>query len=257
VTPISRRIALAVALGFLATVAPSRAADAPAPAAPGRVVVLAAASLAAAFGAVDDAFERAQPGTTVETSFAGSQILVQQIREGAPADVFAAADEASMKAVADAGELAEPARVFAKNRLAIAVRPGNPSGIRTLADLGRPGLIVALGGPSVPVGRYAAEAFKRAGVPVPTASQEPDVKAVVTKIVLGEADAGIVYVTDVTAAGGKIEGVPIPDAHNVEARYPIAVLRDAPNAAGARALVAFVLGPDGQAVLRRFGFASP
>ncbi len=182
---------------------------------------------------------------------------MQQIREGAPADVFASADEPNMQKLVDAGEIAGPPAIFARNRLAIAVAKGNPRRVTGLADLGRPDLTVALCAETVPCGRYARAAFGKAGVTLPTASQELDVKAVLTRVALGEADAGIVYVTDVAAAGGTVEGVTIPDAHNVEARHPIAPLRGAPNPAGARVLVAWVLGAEGQAVLRTFGFAAP
>lgn len=219
------------------------------------IVVLAAASLRGPFETMGAEVERAHPGMKVEFSFAGTPTLVQQIDDGAAADVFASADEANMQRVAAAGELAGAPRLFAYNHLAIVVPRGNPKAILSLADLLRPGLTLALAAPSVPAGRYAGEAFHRAGLTPPAASQEADVKAVVTKVALGEADAGIVYVTDARAAGAAVEGIDLPPAHNVVARYPIAVLKAAPNPAGARAFVDFAVSPAGQSILARFGFA--
>lgn len=223
----------------------------------GEVTVSAAASLTGAFQQIAQEFQAAHPGVVVKTNFAGSQMLVQQIQEGAPVDVFASADEPNMKRVADADELAAPARIFARNLLEILVHEGNPEKVAALADLTKPGLVLSLCGPSVPAGRYAREIFTKAGLTVPPTSEELDVKAVVSRVVLGEADAGIVYVTDVRAAGDKAEGVAIPEASNVVARYPIAVLKDAPNRAAADAFVAYVLSPAGQKTLAKFGFLAP
>jgi len=220
------------------------------------VTVFAAASLAEAFRAAGDAFRAAHADLRPEFNFAGSSTLAQQIEQGAPADVFASADEANMQRLVEKA-LASAPLVFAQNRLAIVVAPGNPKRLARLADLGAPGLVVALCAPAVPAGRYAAEAFGKAGVAVPTASQEADVKAVVTKVALGEADAGVAYVTDARAASGKVDMVAIPDAHNPVARYPIAVLRDAPNAGAGRVFVEFIRSDAGQAILARFGFARP
>jgi molybdate transport system substrate-binding protein len=221
------------------------------------VTVFAAASLTEAFRTIGTDFEAANPGTKVEFNFAGSSTLARQIVEGAPADVFASADEENMKKAADAGDVAGATQAFARNRLAIIVPRGNPKHVTGLADLGRSGMTIALAAPAVPVGRYAAEAFAKAGVPTPAGSNEADVKAVVTRVALGEADAGVVYTTDVAAGGQKVEAVTIPDAQNVLARYPIATLKGAPNAAGARAFVAYVLSPSGQRVLARSGFLAP
>jgi molybdate transport system substrate-binding protein len=221
---------------------------------PTPVNVFAAASLTAAFQSVGAAFEKALPAVKIQFNFGGSSTVVQQIQQGAPADVFASADEGNMQKLTDGKALSGTAQIFARNRLQIAVGPGNPKHIAGLADLATPGLTIALCGPTVPCGHYAAEAFAKAGVRVPPASQEVDVKAVLSKVSMGEADAGIVYVTDVRAAGGKAEGVDIPEAHNVVARYPIAVLKSAPNAAAAAAFVDFVLSPEGQRVLASFGF---
>lgn len=246
---------IALLTAFWAARAPG--ADNVQPAAAHTVVVLAAASLTDAFKAIGADFEKAHPGMATQFSFAGSSTLVQQIGEGAPADVFASADEANMQQAADAGELAAPARIFATNSLVIAVPAGNPTHIATLADLTRSGLSLALAAPTVPAGKYAAQAFAKAGLSVPSASQEVDVRAVLNKVALDEADAGIVYVTDIRAAGGKVEAVPIPEQHNVIARYPIAVLKHAANPKGAAAFADVVLSPAGRATLNRFGFTAP
>jgi molybdate transport system substrate-binding protein len=220
----------------------------------GTVRVFAAASLTAAFQRVAGAFEKAHPGVRVELNFAGSQTLVQQIQQGAPADVFASADEVNMQKLVASGEVAGAPQLFAHNALQVVVAAGNPKHIAGLTDLAKPGLTIALCGPTVPCGRYAGEAFGKAGLAVPAASQELDVKAVVTKVALGEADAGVVYVTDARAAGSKVEGVDIPEAFNVVARYPIAALKSPPNPTAAAEFVAFVLSPEGQQVLATFGF---
>jgi molybdate transport system substrate-binding protein len=218
------------------------------------ISVFAAASLTSAFQAMAAAFEHDHAGVKVQVNFAGSPTLVQQILERAPADVFASADEASMQKLVDSGDIAAAPAIFARNALQIVVAAGNPKRVTGLADLAKPGLVIALCGATVPCGRYAAEAFAKAGIAAPAASQELDVKAVSSKVAMGEADAGIVYVTDVRAAGGKVEGVAIPEATNVVARYPIAVLKNASNPAAAGAFVDFVVSAHGQQVLARFGF---
>ena len=240
---------------LLALLMPAGLARAAEPPTKTTVTVFAAASLTESFKAIGAEFERATPGTAVQFNFAGSPTLVQQIQQGAPADVFASADQANMDVLVQAGSIAGTPRIFARNRLAIVVPAGNPKKIATLADLTRSGLTLALCAANVPAGRYAAEAFAKAGLTVPAASQEADVKAVVSKAALGEIDAGIAYVTDVAAAGGRVEGITIPDQYNVVAQYPIAVLRGAAQPHAAAAFVDFVSGPAGQAVLRRFGFA--
>lgn len=221
------------------------------------VVVFAAASLTASFRAVATAFEAAHPATAVTLNFAGSPTLVQQIREGAPADVFASADEANMRKLVDADAVAEAPRIFARNVLQIAVAKGNPHRVAGLADLVRPGLVVVLCGEAVPCGAYALEAFRKAKLAAPPGSREADVKAVVTKVALGEADAGIVYATDVRAAADKVTGVDLADAHAVGAGYPIAVLREAAHAEAARAFMAFVLSRPGTTILGEHGFLPP
>ena len=221
----------------------------------GTVAVFAAASLTEAFRAVGAELRTVHPGLTLQFNFAGSPTLATQIEQGAPADVFASADEATMQRLADAHLLARPAAVFARNRLTIAVPAGNPKHVSGLADLGRPGLVLALCDPAIPAGRYASEAFGKAGVRVPEASREADVKAVLGKVLLGEVDAGIVYVTDVPTGHQKVQAVEIPLDQNVVARYPVAVLANAQNRSGAEEFVAFVLSETGQRILARFGFA--
>ena len=240
------RIALPVLIACLAGRADAQAKN---------LTVLAAASLTESFGALEKAFEARSPGTDVVMSFAGSPALIAQIQQGAPADVIATADGASMQKLVDGKQAVAP-QTFAKNRLAIAVEAGNPKHIQALADLARPELIVVLAAEQVPVGRYAREALAKGGVAVAPRSLEENVKAVVAKVALGEADAGIVYETDVRASP-KVASVAIPDAQNVVASYPIAVLTSAKNADDARAFVAFVLSPEGREILRRAGLAAP
>ena len=242
---------LAVLLCVVGLAAPARAAD------PTTITVFAAASLTASFKAIGAVFEAANPGTKVAFNFAGSPTLVQQIREGAPADVFASADEANMQKVADTGVLDGPPRIFAENVLQIAVAKGNPHRLAGLADLTRPGLVVVLCSDTAPCGRYGLEAFAKAGVQPPAGSRELGVKAVLNKVALGEADAGIVYVTDVRAAADRVEGVGIAPSHNVRARYPIAALREAKQLGAARAFLAFVLSDPGTKILGEYGFQSP
>lgn len=219
--------------------------------------VFAAASLTEVFKAIATEFQKFHPGIPVQFNFAGSSTLVQQIREGAPAGVFASADEGNMQKLADAGDLGSAPRIFASNRLAIAVPLGNPKRVATLGDLTKSGLTLALAAPAVPAGKYAAEAFAKAGLAVPPASQELDVKAVLNKVALGEVDAGIVYSTDVRAAAGRVDGVAIADQFNVVARYPIAVLMHAASPARAATFIAFVLSEHGKKALAAYGFLPP
>ncbi|HEX7096042.1 MAG TPA: molybdate ABC transporter substrate-binding protein [Acidimicrobiales bacterium] len=227
------------------------------PALAGDITVSAAASLTEAFTAIGEAFEAAHPGTSVTFNFGASSTLVRQINEGASADVFASADQANMKKLTDAANAAGEPVVFATNRLQIITAAGNPKGITTVADLADPELVVVTCGEDVPVGRYAAEVFSKAGVTVTPKSYEADVKAVVNKVTLGEADAGVVYATDVKAAGSKATGIDIPDDVNVIATYPIAMTKAAGNRAVADAFVAFVLSDEGQSILADAGFGSP
>ena len=230
----------------------------PAPAASGTVSgtldVFAAASLTESFRQIGADFQRAHPAAKVVLNFNGSPTLVTQIQQGAPADLFASADQANMEKVTAGGLASGAAQVFAHNQLEIVVAKGNPKHIAGLADLARPGLLVVLAGPSVPAGRYAGQALAAAGVRVTPVSQETDVKSVVSKVALGEADAGIAYVTDVRAGGPEVGGVAIPSRDNVTSTYPAVVLKGAGNPVAARAFLDYLLGP-GQATLARYGFS--
>ena len=223
----------------------------------GSITVYAAASLTAGFKAASSNFHKAHSGTTIDFNFAGSPTLVAQIQQGAIGDVFASADQPNMQKLVDARLVQGVPTVFARNKLAIVVARGNPKRITGLADLGRQGLVVVLCGPTVPCGRYGAQALANAGVKVAPASLETDVKSVVSKVFLGEADAGIVYVTDIKAAGTTVVGVPIPDGQNVVASYPISVLKGTQNAPLAKAFIDYLLSADGQNALASFGFTSP
>jgi molybdate transport system substrate-binding protein len=222
----------------------------------GEITVFAAASLTDVFSELGDAFTAVNPDTEVTLNFASSSDLVAQIGEGAPVDVFASADQPNMAKLTGTGTTGAP-EVFATNRLEIIVEPGNPLEIAGVADLADPDLIFVTAAPEVPIGKYAAEVLASAGVEVTPKSLEENVKAIVTKVVLGEADAGIVYATDVRAAGSDAEGVEIPSGLNVIATYPIAVPSGSANPEPAAAFIAFVLSPEGQAILASFGFGSP
>jgi molybdate transport system substrate-binding protein len=217
-----------------------------------KVTVFAASSLKPAFDRIGASLS-ASSGIVTTFSYAGTQTLAGSITQGAPADVFASADVAHMTTLQAAGLLSGQPKVFAHNKLEIAVAKGNPKGIHTLADLARPGLVVVLADPSVPAGKYAAQALKSAGVTVHPASLEQQVTGVLSKVALGEADAGIVYVSDV-ATSGQVEGVAIPDAQNVIADYPIAILSSTQNRAEAESFVNLVMSADGQALLKAAGF---
>jgi len=227
----------------------------------GRVVVLAAASLREAFTAIAADFERAHPGVEVATSFAGTQELRSQLQQGAKADVIAAADARQLEPLRAAGLVGEGA-VFARNELVIVVPPG-PSKVSDLATLTGAERLV-LGSPASPIGGYTAQVLERAdaqldagfraAVEARVVSYELNVRQVLAKVELGEADAAIVYRSDATAAGARLRQLPIPPALNVQASYPIAVLRQAPHARLAAEFVALVRGPTGQAELARAGF---
>ena len=238
---------------------PDRA-DASAAGPTGRVTVFAAASLTDTFTALADQLEAAHPGLDVVLSFGGSSGLAQQVVAGAPADVLATASTATMDtATMDtvSGDVAGPPVVFARNRLQVVVPAGNPGQVAGLADLAGPKLRVALCAPQVPCGAAAGTAFARAGVTPAPDTLEQDVRAVLIKVRLGEADAGVVYRTDVLAAGDTVEGIDLPDEDQVAGDYPIAVLTDAPNPVAAQAFVDLVLSDAGRKVLRDVGFEVP
>lgn len=218
----------------------------------GDLTVFAAASLTDAFGAIGTAFTVANPDVDVTFSFGGSSGLVQQINEGAPADVFASADEANMTKLTGAGSAAGDPEPIATNTMEIAVEPANPKGVTGLADLGEVSLVVCA--PEVPCGRLAAEILAAAGVAATPVSYEENVRAVLTKVELGEVDAGIVFATDVAAAGDAVQGVPIPPDQNAVTTLLAAVTAGAPNPVAAAAFVDFVTGSEGQAILASYGF---
>lgn len=215
----------------------------------------AAASLTEAFGAVRTAFAAEHPDVKVTINFAASSTLATQLLDGAPVDVFASADEATMTKVA--GLLEGPPITFATNSLQIIVPKGNPQDITGLADLARPGVVYVACSAGVPIGRYAAQALQSAGVTVRPRSLEPDVRGIVAKVVAGEADAGIVYATDVIATLGAATGIDLPTEFAVTATYPIASLRAATNPTAARAWIDFLLTPEGRAILQERGFGTP
>ena len=222
----------------------------------GTVTVFAAASLTDAFQAIADAFIAEHPNVDVTINFGGSSGLATQIVEGAPADVFAAASPVTMTTVTDAGLADDPVN-FASNTLMIAVPTDNPGGVTGLADFANSDLSVALCAIEVPCGAAAAKALDAAGIVASVDTFEQDVKAVLTKVELGEVDAGLVYRTDVQAAGSKVMGIDFPEAAGAPARYPIAALSAAANPDAAAAFVAFVLSDVGQAILRKAGFGAP
>lgn len=224
------------------------------------LTVAAAMSLKEAFLELEREFEAAHPGVDVVFNFAGSQILAAQIVAGAPADVFAAADHAQMERAAATGRL-QPARVFSKNRLVI-ITPAGDTRVQTPADLARPGLRLVLAGKGVPIGVYSRAALARVHVREAAlanlVSSEDDVRGVVGKVVTGEADAGIVYATDITeAVADRLRAVPFAGADEVVPAYEIAALSDSPTPALAAEFVDAVLGPPGAAALQRHGFLAP
>jgi molybdate transport system substrate-binding protein len=222
----------------------------------GTINVFAAASLKEAFTTLGQQFEAAHPGTKVVLSFGPSSGLATQITQGAPADVFASASTKNMDQVVRAAAATSPTD-FASNVMEIAVPAKNPAGITTLSDLARSGVKVALCQKAVPCGTTAVKVFTKARLTLTPVTQEVDVKAVLTKVTLGEVDAGVVYLTDVRAAGAKVKGIEIPANLNASTRYPIATLTRAPNKATAQAFTDYVLSPDGAGVLSAAGFARP
>lgn len=233
----------------------------------GELTVFAAASLTDAYTEIGDAIMATHPGITITFNFAGSQALATQLEQGAPADVFASANTTQMQVAIDAGVIDGEPQTFTRNRLAIVVPADNPAGIETPADLAQDDLRLVLAQPEVPVGRYAAQSICAMGEDTATygngfvdsvseniVSQEEDVRAVLTKVQLGEADAGIVYVSDITAdVAGDVSIVEIPEDVNVIATYPIAPVAGG-NTELAEAFIAYVLGPEGQSTLEEYGF---
>ncbi|GAB2933862.1 molybdate ABC transporter substrate-binding protein [Streptomyces mayteni] len=219
------------------------------------LTVLAAASLTDVFEEAKEVYEDANPGTTLEFSFAGSQELVAQVEQGAPADVLVTADTPTMDGVAD--ETAVDPVVIARNALTIVTPPDNPAGVAALADLADPDLRLVLAAPEVPAGRYGRQILEAQGVEATPDSEEPNVRAVLGKVQLGEADAGLVYVTDATAAGDGVATVDIPEDQNVTAEYPAAPLADSEHPDAAADFVEWLASDEAQALLTDAGFQAP
>lgn len=231
------------------------------------LTILAAASLTESFGEIGQQFEKEHPGVSVQFSYAGSQQLVQQLAAGAPADVFAAASPKTMQDAVNAGRIQSSApQTFATNRLVIAVPANNPAGLKSALDLAKPGLKLVLAAKEVPAGQYALAFLDKASqqqdfgsdykqkVLNNVVSYENNVKAVLAKVTLGEADAGIVYATDVVSAGDQITPLPIADPLNVIATYPVAVIQDSKNQQLARDFVNLLISSPGQKILAKYGF---
>ncbi|MFC9894322.1 molybdate ABC transporter substrate-binding protein [Nocardia sp. NPDC127579] len=223
----------------------------------GKVTVFAAASLTEAFTELGKRFEAAHPGAEVVFSFGASSALAQQVRQGAPADVFASAAPKNMQQVVDAGDITATPVTFVRNRLEIAVPKGNPGRITGLADFGKSELKLALCAEQVPCGAAATTVFQAAGVTPRPDTREADVKAVLTKVTLGEVDAALVYRTDVRAAGDRVEGIDFPESGRAVNDYPIAPLTKAPNPATAAAFVEFIRSEPARAVFADAGFDLP
>lgn len=223
----------------------------------GTVTVLAAASLTDAFEELAADFEETNEGVSVDLAFGSSSGLATSVTEGAPADVFASASPTAMDVVVEADAAEGEPREFAANRLEVAVPAGNPSGVRGLEDLARGDLLVGLCAEEVPCGQFGRELLDRAGVTPAVDTEEADVRALLAKVSSGELDVGIVYETDVRAAGDAVEGITSEGSDEVVARYPIVPLADAPEPDLADAFTELVLSEDGQEVLGRYGFLAP
>ncbi|MFD4626422.1 molybdate ABC transporter substrate-binding protein [Streptomyces sp. NPDC058475] len=223
----------------------------------GTVTVFAAASLKESFTTLGKEFEKAHPGTKVTFSFGGSDTLAASITGGAPADVFAAASPKTMAIVTDKKDAVGTPSTFVRNQLEIATLPGNPDKVASLKDLTKSRLKVVLCDKTVPCGAAAQKALDAGSLKLTPVSYEQDVKSALTKVELKEADAAVVYKTDVKAAGDKVEGVEFPESAKAINDYPIALLKDAPNAAAAKAFIELVQSAEGQKVLTAAGFLQP
>ena len=221
------------------------------------LTVFAAASLKKAFSEIGEKFKTDNPGTDVEFSFAGSADLVTQLTQGAPADVFASADGKNMAKVEKAGLLAGPAVNFASNTLTIVVAPGNPKKVTSFEDLTQAGLAVVVCAPQVPCGSATQKAEQATGVRLNPVSEESQVTDVLNKVLTGQADAGVVYVTDAQGAGDKVTAVALPESASTVNTYPIAVLKAAPDPELARKFMDMVTGDAGQKILSAAGFGKP
>jgi molybdate transport system substrate-binding protein len=222
----------------------------------GTIAVFAASSLKETFTQLGKQFEAARPGDTVKFSFGASSALATQINSGAPADVFASASTKNMDQVVTAGNASSP-QDFAKNVMEIAVPPSNPAKVTSVNDLAKSSVKVALCQPQVPCGTVAGKVFDNAGIKVKPVTLQPDVKSVLTQVETGNVDAGMVYVTDVMAAGSKVKGVTITASDNASTTYPIAAVSKSKYQSIAQAFVAYVLSPEGEQVLKTAGFEQP
>lgn len=261
-TPRRRLMVGALAAGLLAGVTLAACSGPPRPdggdAPPDRTLtVYAAASLTSTFEQIATDFEAAHDGVTVELSFAGSSDLVAQLQQGAPADVFASADTKNMDKLAADGLLAGTPTDFAANTLMIAVPPGNPAGVASLADLAADDLNLVVCAPEVPCGAATERVERAGGVSFSPVSEEQSVTDVLNKVITGEADAGLVYVTDVRAAGDQVEGIEFPESGDAVNVYPVSALEGSTQPELAQEFVEAVLSPDGQKVLSDAGFAAP
>jgi len=252
-----RKAAALLLAGALAAGGAACAAPAGSGGAGQQLTVFAAASLKAPFTELAREFEASHPGTRVVLSFAGSADLATQLGQGAPADVFASADLKNMAKVADAGLIEGAPRTFATNVLAIAVPPANPANIGSFADLATPGTKVVVCAAQVPCGAAAKTVEAKTGVALKPVSEESSVTDVLGKVTSGEADAGLVYVTDVRAAGGKVTAVPFPEAAAAVNQYPIAAVKGSRNPDLASAFLSAVTGASGRKILADAGFGSP
>ncbi|MGW7297473.1 molybdate ABC transporter substrate-binding protein [Streptomyces sp. NPDC054829] len=223
----------------------------------GEVIVFAAASLKESFTTLGEEFEKEHPGTKVTFSFGGSDALAASITGGAPADVFASASPKTMKIVTDAGDSSGAPTTFVRNQLEIATLPGNPDKIASLKDLTNSDLKVVLCDAAVPCGAAAQKALDASKLKLTPASYEEDVKAALNKVVLKEADAAVVYKTDVKAAGDKVEGVEFPESADAINDYPITLLKASNNTDAATAFIELVKSAEGQKVLNEAGFLNP
>ena len=251
-------VAVALAGGLTACVPAAPAGDATPNSGPsGTLTVFAAASLKATFTRLAAEFEARNPGTKVALSFAGSSDLATQISQGAPVDVFASADTRNMTRVADAGLLDGTPTNFATNVLVVAVPPSNPASVTSFADLARPGVKVVVCASQVPCGAATDAVEKASGVTLSPVSEESSVTDVLGKVTSGEADAGLVYVTDVKGAGDRVKGIPVAEAGKAVNTYPIATVGSSRNKVLAAAFIAMVTGPEGRTTLADAGFGAP
>lgn len=251
------RRARILAVGMVALTALAGCAQAGSQGSQRTVTVLAAASLTESFDELAARFSAEHPGVRVRFDFQGSSTLAEQLKQGRQADVFASANEKNMDKVVGFGGAAQPPRTFVTNRLTIAVPTGNPGHVASLADLTAPDRTVVVCAPQVPCGAATEKVQRASGVRLTPESEENDVKSVLRKVIVGEADAGLVYVTDAISAGGAVQAVDFPEAQTATNSYPIAALKGAVEPELANEFVAFVHGPVGREVLTKHGFGTP